>query len=594
MNNVLIPLPIVIPLFCAAVLTALRSFLPKRVADGIAIAAATANTAICAVLVYLSRADTLVYWFGNWQPRGGIALGISFVVDPLGAGLAALCSVLAVAALVFSSKYFETVGTLYHVLMLVFIAAMCGFTLTGDAFNMFVFFELMSASAFALCGYKTEEVESLQGAANFAVTNTIGAFLALDGVALLYARTGALNMAQIGRALGSNVDGLVIVAFLFVVVGFLVKAAVVPFHLWLADAHAVALTPVCVLFSGVMVELGLYAVARIYWTIFAVPFAPFAPSLKAALLAIGTVSAVVGAVMCFAQIHLKRLLAFSTISHMGLLFIGFALLSPEGMAGLGVYLIGHSLAKAALFLATGILLHRFQTVNELELRGACRLSPVTGGIFVAGGLALAGMPPFGTFFGVAALESAAKASGYWWISVVTAFVAIGTGGAVLRCAGRIFLGLGHGVSRVQDKAEDHVEKPSPISHVMTVPAVTLLALAAVVGMSHGFRDGVLKYSFRFQDFQAYARHVLNGSPTPAVLFRSVNVSTFDIVKSGLVVLAALLLALISLSPRFHRLPRPLQLPMNVLRSLHSGIVGDYVMWMIIGVVALGAVFLRIL
>jgi len=95
---------------------------------------------------------------------------------------------------------------------------------------------------------------------------------------------------------------------------------------------------------------------------------------------VGTVSALVGAVMCFAQIHLKRLLAFSTISHMGLLFIGFALLSPGGMAGLGVYLVGHSLAKAALFLATGILLHRFQTVNELELRGACRLAPVTGAI----------------------------------------------------------------------------------------------------------------------------------------------------------------------------------------------------------------------
>src|SRR6266481_8191122 len=115
-------------------------------------AAALANTVVCAMLVNDARADTLVYWLGNWRPRNGIALGICFAVDPIGAGLAALCSLLTIAALVFSAKYFETAGTLYHVLMLVFLAAMCGFSLTGDAFNMFVFFELMSASAFALCG----------------------------------------------------------------------------------------------------------------------------------------------------------------------------------------------------------------------------------------------------------------------------------------------------------------------------------------------------------------------------------------------------------------------------------------------------------
>src|SRR5436305_12636998 len=100
------------------------------------------------------------------------------------------------AALVFSLRYFESVGPHYNVLMLVFLGAMCGFSLTGDLFNLFVFFELMSAAAFALCGYKVEAPESLQGALNFAVTNTIGAFLVLTGIALLYGKTGALNMAQ--------------------------------------------------------------------------------------------------------------------------------------------------------------------------------------------------------------------------------------------------------------------------------------------------------------------------------------------------------------------------------------------------------------
>src|SRR5205085_10464654 len=103
-----------------------------------------------------------------------------------------------------------------------------------------------------------------------------------------------------------------------------------------------------------------------------------------------------------------------------------------------------------------------------------------------------GLPRFGTFFGTAGLESAAKESGYWWIWIMTAVVAIGTGGAVLRAAGRIFLGLGQGVPPADRRDEDHVERPSPISHVMTAPAIALLAIAAVVGMSHGFRDGAMQ------------------------------------------------------------------------------------------------------
>ena len=155
--------------------------------------------------------------------------------------------------------------------MLVFLGAMCGLCLTGDLFNLFVWFELMTAAGVALCGYKSEESQPLQGALNFAVTNTVGAFLSLTGVALLYAFTGSLNMSEVGRAVAANSpdDRFLTVAFLFVIAGFLAKSAAFPFHFWLADAHAVAPTPVCILFSGVMVELGIYAIARIYWLVFA-------------------------------------------------------------------------------------------------------------------------------------------------------------------------------------------------------------------------------------------------------------------------------------------------------------------------------------
>src|SRR5207253_10634799 len=155
--------------------------------------------------------------------------------------IAALAAALTTAALVFSWHYFEEVGYLYYTLMLVFLGGLCGFALTGDLFNLFVFFELMGVAAYALTGYKVEQPGVLQGALNFAITNTIGAFLVLFGIALLYGRTGALNLAQIGEALARRpADGLMIGSFVLLTVGFLIKAGAVPFHFWLSDAYAVA------------------------------------------------------------------------------------------------------------------------------------------------------------------------------------------------------------------------------------------------------------------------------------------------------------------------------------------------------------------
>lgn len=130
--------------------------------------------------------------------------------------MARLAAFLVTASLVYTWHFFDTIGNLFHVLMLVFLGAMIGFCLTGDLFTLFVFFELMSVAAFSLAGYKIEEEGSLQGALNFAITNSIGAFLILSGIALLYGRTGALNLAQIGESLaGAPADGLVITALSF-------------------------------------------------------------------------------------------------------------------------------------------------------------------------------------------------------------------------------------------------------------------------------------------------------------------------------------------------------------------------------------------
>src|SRR3954452_6537659 len=328
--------------------------------------------------------------------------------------------------------------------MLAFGGAMAGFPISGDLFNMFVFFELMSLAAFALTAYKVEEASPLQGAFNFAVVNTVGAFLVLFGIALLYGRTGSLNLAEIGLRLTNDGrhDGLVIAAFALITCGFLVKAAMVPFHFWLADEHATAPAPVCVLFSGVMVELGIYAVARIYWTVFDAVLVEFQHPIRYVLLAVGCVTAVLGAVMCGMQRHLKRLLAFSTIAHAGCFLIGVALLTPDGLAGSAVYVVAHGLAKGALFLAGGILLITCDEIDELLLQGRGRERWAAGSAWFVAALALASPPFLGTFTGHALLDDAASVEGYWWVPAVIAFATIGATAAIVRAGARVFLGWG--------------------------------------------------------------------------------------------------------------------------------------------------------
>ena len=246
--RLLSPLPVVLPLVGAASLAAMRKWTSRAVADGLAIAFALSVAIVDLVLLRSSLRERIVYWFGNWHPRGSMVLGIGFVIDPVAAGMALLAAVLMTLALLYSWRLPDSGEDHLHPLMLVFLAGLSGFALTGDLFNLFVFFELMSTAAFALCGLNTREPAPLQGAFNFAVTNTVAAFLSLTGIALLYAVTGALNLAQMGMLLGQRHDSLVMFAFALLLCGFLTKAAIVPFHFWLADAHAVAPTAVCVLF----------------------------------------------------------------------------------------------------------------------------------------------------------------------------------------------------------------------------------------------------------------------------------------------------------------------------------------------------------
>ncbi len=443
-TSAVIPASVAVPLGGAALMAGFSWLLPRWARDLIAIAVALATTILTLILMASSASRPMIYWFSGWRPSGGMVIGIDYAIGPLGAGMASLAGVLASAALVYCWRYFDSARGRHHTLVLIFLAASVDFCLTGDLFNLFVAFELVAVTAFALTGYNTGHPAPLQGAINFAVTNSLGGMSVLMGVGFLYARTGSLNLAQIGQTLtGQHADGLIVVAFALLTGGFLVKAAVVPFHFWLPDAYGSAPTPVCVLFAGVMSELGLFAMIRVWDTVFAGLAGGSGPRMRAVLLGFGILTAVVGAVMALAQIHLKRMLAFVTMSHLGIYLIGVGLLTPLGLAGASLLVIGDGLAKSALFLGVGVLQHQRASVSEIKLRGRGRGLAVTGVTIALGALVLADLPPYVSSVGHALLVDAADQAGLPWIEIVIALSVILSSGAVLRAAGRIWLGWGN-------------------------------------------------------------------------------------------------------------------------------------------------------
>jgi multicomponent Na+:H+ antiporter subunit D len=594
--SALTPLPVAVPLAGAAVLACLRKWLSRAVADAVVIAFASATLIISAMLLVHSTHGATVYWFGNWFPRGSVVLGIGFLVEPVGAGLATLAALLTLLGLIFSWRFVNSGGNHFQPLMLVFLGAMSGFVLTADIFNLFVFFELMSTAAFALCGLKTEEPAPLQGAFNFAVTNTIAAFLVLTGIALLYAVTGALNMAQIGLALGSRHDPLVLFAFTLLTCGFLIKAAIVPFHLWLPDAHAVAPTPVCVLFSGVMVEFGLYAIVRLHSAMFAQSLAPHRSQLRLILLGFGVATVIVGSVMCYSEHHLKRMLAFSTISHTGLMVVAFAIQGPLAVAAMLTYLLAHAFIKSGLFFVSGILLHRLRSISEKELFGKGRAVPWTAALWFLGAAGLVAAPPFASMLAEAGVSHAADGAGVHGISVVFLFGGILTCAAVLRVGMHTFFGWGDGP--ITDRAAEVGELPETkaedrrIFWYQFTPAAVCIFFAMALTFLPVWFSVLRDASAAIVDQSAYLHTVYTGQSVALMLpgWKEAIPAAAARGLGGL--LLAILLACTSVFRS--KLRRPLRLGAFVesgfkpLRELQSGHPGDYVLWITIGLAVFGS------
>ncbi|HET9071478.1 MAG TPA: complex I subunit 5 family protein [Acidimicrobiales bacterium] len=623
--STVVPLSVAVPLAVAALLAAAGNALPSLVRDVVAIATAAATAALCGLLLAGSGSSRPVYWFGGWLPQHGRAIGIDYTVDALGAGFALLSAVLATIALIYSRSYFDRMGGRYPALVLVFVAGMTDFSLSGDLFNMFVGFELVAITAVVLTGFYADAEAPLQGAINFAVTASIGTLLFLVGIALLYDRTQTLNLADMGAALaGHRLGGAVVVAFAALLAAFLTKAAIAPFHFWLPDAYGTAPVPACVLFAGVMSEMGIFGVARVWTTVFAGAHLPGGSGgLTVGLCVLGSVTGLVGAVMAGRQRRLRRMLGFVTLAHTGLYLLGIGLLTSTAAAAVAILVVGDGLVKAGMFLAAGVAHRHTGPVDPWHGAGRDGRGPpvpalTAGGaaslaVLAVGALALADLPPFASADGKDLLVAAA---GSWGpaVEVVYALTVIGSSGAVLAAVARRFragravalAAAGRAVAPAaagrpdDDPPSDREETPSEEegraqsapagAGRLLAPAGALLAGALAVGLLPHLDPAVARAAARFFDRPAYDA-VVAGRPLPALRVPALpavpaGATAVDVAEALSAVVVGAVLA------SRHRAARAVRAAgaaaTGWLRRLHSGHVGDQVTWQTVGTVAVAA------
>ena len=336
------------------------------------------------------------YYLGGWPPPYGIELHL----DEFGASIGVICLV-GWLAILFSLRYAEHAIppnriVYYYSLLLLDLGGMIGFAVTGDLFNLFVFMEILSLSSYALVaigGKTTAEMAAFK----YLLMGAVSSLAVLFSIGILYALTGTLNMADAAQRLTADLPILPVgVAFAGLVLGFSVKAALVPLHVWLPEAHSIAPSPVSAILSGLVVKAGILGLLRTFQIFYGSGVLDLSPT-NALLTWLGAISIVMGAFFAMTQDDIKAMLAYSTISNIGYIFMGLGLASHFGLVGGAVHVFNHALIKACLFLGAGAIIYRTGLRNLSDLGGVGRTMPVTSAAIAIGAISIVGLPPTAGF-----------------------------------------------------------------------------------------------------------------------------------------------------------------------------------------------------
>jgi multicomponent Na+:H+ antiporter subunit D len=590
-DPVVVPaLLVALPLLAAAVLR-LPGVAQRTVGDALGVVAATVTAVLAGWLVPRVLDAPVVHVVGGWEPEDGVAVGIPLVADGLAAGFVCLASVLVVAALVYlSASHERRPATL--VLTLLLLGAFNGFVLAGDLLSMFVFLELFGVTVYAITAGKVEDPAALPSTINLAVVSTTGAVLFLTGAGLLYRLTGTPNLAEAGRVLEGHDPGPALaLAVTLLLGGLAVKAGLVPFHFAHVDLHTSNWSPHAGLFGAVMLPVGVYGIARVATvTLSGVP--GVRETISASLLAAAVVTALVAAVMSLLQDQLKRLLAFSSVAHLGIAAVGFGLLSAEGVAAAAAYVAGHGMVKVALLLVAGVVLHRLGTLQLAELAGRGRAVPGAVVLLAVGAPLLAGVPPSGLFVGKAGMGEALEAEGLGWLAPVLYAAAVLTGAAVARVALHLWAGWpvpGDPIGRVLEHRPEELSAVTPRT-LLAVPSVLLLG-GLLLPVTPGILEGAGELGAAFTDHETHRAVVLHdaaGPPEPASSEKLEPFKADSLLEGGAAALLAVGLGA-AVARWWRREPRTLTAPLRWLRRAHTGLVNDQVTWLTVALAGWSAV-----
>ncbi len=344
----------------------------------------------------------------NWPAP----FGVTVVADLFSAVMVLLAGTINLAVALYSLASVEPAREAHghHALVHFLLVGVCGAFLTGDLFNLYVWFEVMLLASFVLMGMGGGRAQ-MSGAIKYVTLNLMSSALFLASLGLLYGMAGTLNMADLAGklpALGEDQPhGLITVLAVLFLVAFGIKAAIFPLFFWLPASYHTPPVEVSALFSGLLTKVGAYALIRVFSLVF-VHEMGFTHSLIVSLAGLTMLTGVLGAV---AQHDMRRLLSFHIISQIGYLLMGLGLLTPLSLAG-AVYFIFHvSVAKTALFLVSGIVRHQGGTYDLRRLGGLYRARPWLALAFLLPALSLAGLPPLSGFFGKLTLVQAGLKAG---------------------------------------------------------------------------------------------------------------------------------------------------------------------------------------
>ncbi len=419
---------------------------------------------------------TIRYYLGGWAPP----LGIELVIDSFSGFVLSTIMLLALLAIVYARRSVEaeipadkTVS--FYVLLQLLLIGLVGMTITGDVFNLYVFLEISSIAAYTLIA-GTRSSRSYVAGFNYLVMGSIAAGFILLGIGYLYVATGTLNMGEIAMLLPAVYElSTVHAAFLFLMIGFSIKAAFFPLHLWLPDAYTESPSAVTVIISTVMAKVSVYAMIRILFTIFTTAYIIESFPVTGFILLIATIAIVAGAILAIAQNDLKRMLAYSSISQIGYIMFAVGVANQIALEGGLLHILGHAMMKGCLFMVAGLIIYRMGTSNMLELRGVAQTMPISCAAFALAGASMIGIPPTIGFMSKYYLVLGAFEAGHWLYAAVLLIGSLLAVGYIWRFIEIAYFGDHH-----HHKGEETAGSEGPTS--MIAPMVCLALLCLLLGI----------------------------------------------------------------------------------------------------------------